>query len=178
MYIFERLYLKYVLQKRKLDRDKKRCQTQTLKTKAKQNMCMWTLFVCNFDKSPFPKASADKIPGISKTQKQIHWNFIWIQTKITWIQKKQKNKSDQIWSNLMIWSDLIRFDFSVFFDIVWFFLNSSEFFLVSQVFFLYVFNSNHFFGFNANWLCWIPVKFWLKNWSNLSCQVVFRIYGT
>ena len=147
MYIFECLYLKYVLQKRKLDRDKKRCQTQTLKTKAKQNMCMWTLFVCNFDKSPFPKASADKIPGISKTQKQIHWNFIWIQTKITWIQKKTKK---QIWSNLIkfddlirfdqIWSDLIRFDqiwffcffliLSDFFEFKWVFSGFTSFFLV------------------------------------------------
>ena len=182
MYIFECLYLKYVLQKRKLDRDKKGAKHKHWKQKQNKTCaCELYLFVIliralfqrllltKFQESVKPK---NKFTGISFEFKQKSLEF----------KKKSKKtnliKSDQIWWFDQIWSDLIRFDFSVFFDIVWFFLNSSEFFLVSQVFFLYVFNSNHFFGFNANWLCWIPVKFWLKNWSNLSCQVVFRIYGT
>ena len=169
MYIFECLYLKYVLQKRKLDRDSKK-GAKHKHWKQKQNKtcaCELYLFVIliralfqrllltKFQESVKPK---NKFTGISFEFKQKSLEF----------KKKQKNKSDQIWSNLIKFDDLIRFD-QIWSDLIFlFFLILSDFFWIQVSFFWF----HKFFScmFLIPTIFWFQCKLALLNPSEILAQ--------
>ena len=144
MYIFECLYLKYFLQKRKLDRDLKK-GAKHKHWKQKQNKtcaCELYLFVILI-RALFQRLLLTKFQESVKPKNKFTGNSFEFKQKSLEFKKNTKTnliKSDQIWWFDQIWSDLTRFDqiwffcffwyWLIFFEFKWVFSGFTSFFLV------------------------------------------------
>lgn len=113
-------------------------------------------------KNPFPKASCDKIVGISENP-----------NKITGISTRKHLKLERITWIQNIWSDLGFWILSIF--LIFFWIQAILFWF--QRLFWYYFWIPAFFFRMRFLFCWILVNFWPKNQSSLNHQVVCRIHG-
>ena len=140
MYIFECLYLKYVLQKRKLDRDKKGAKHKHWKQKQNKTCaCELYLFVILI-RALFQRLLLTKFQESVKPKNKFTGKSFEFKQKSLEFKKNQKIKSDQIWWFDQIWSDLTRFDqiwffcffwyWLIFFEFKWVFSGFTSFFLV------------------------------------------------